>query len=244
MESWLLYAGLLLIALLFFEIVWVLVHAFRAVRGGEQARPVHSVGEGGVRILVIGDSTAYGTGAIEQKNSLVGRLVQDYPSCTVINHSENAMDLRRLVAKLKELGGNKFDVVVMHVGGVDTLKLTTQDRIKALLLEAFACAKGMGAKTVTLVSVNNVASAKMFHAPLRYAFGRRSRKVSEISAAACAEAGVFHVPLYKERLHDPLRRNGVHFAADGIHPNDHGYGLWYAEIKQVVGPQLQKIITE
>lgn len=243
--DWFLIVGTAFIGALLFEIVWVIIHSQRAVRAGKRVEPAERLVAGrSIRVLIIGDSTAYGTGASCSKFSLVGRLIQDYPQCTVVNASENAMSLARLVDKLQQMKGQSFDVVMIHIGGIDTLQFTPEKTIRLKLHEAFGYAKEMGAKMVTLVSVNNISSAAFFHTPIRQLYGFRSKRVSEVSHQVCGESDVIHVPLYTTRSIDPLRQRGFHFAPDGIHPNDQGYEIWYGMIKAAIDPKLAKLIKD
>ncbi|MDO8624361.1 MAG: SGNH/GDSL hydrolase family protein [bacterium] len=218
-----------------YEVVRVIRHALVSKRLGREAT-IFSRGVlmGGKRILIIGDSTSYGTGTSDPAYSLAGRLASDMPEYAIENLSENAMSLTQLVEKLRTVEG-PYARMFIHIGGVDTLALTPLHKVRRELTEALEQAQALTRGRVYLVSVNNPGLVPAFRFPLSWLFGRRSRQVSLVCDEACIARGVHHVPLWQRREHDPLLQAPERlFARDGLHPNDEGYGLWYQKIKQAL----------
>lgn len=212
----------------------------RAVLAGKQATPVSNLKPGAhKRILVIGDSTSYGTGATQPENSLVGRLVRDFPESEIINASENGMDITRLEKKLGGMTHEKFDIVMLHIGGVDTIAFTRNRTIVSCINKIREHTKLMGAHTVALVSMNNVGSLPLAHFPFTTIYSARSRRVTNLFEKTCVDCDLVHIPLYTENKTEPLLRNGKnHFSTDKMHPNDEGYGIWYQKIKEIIHPYI------
>jgi lysophospholipase L1-like esterase len=222
-----------------FEIVWFGTRIMRAIRAGKIAIPAaQEVSSSSARLLVIGDSTSYGSGASQPSFSLVGRLAQDFPQFTIVNASENAMSLAQVRKKMETISTReRFDIIMIHVGGIDTLLFTPISIIQKELHQIFSLARAMGAQTVVLVSVNNVGSVPLFHFPFNHLFTHRSRLVSEACDKESLLNDIVHVPLFSETAFEPLLRNGHQFfSVDGIHPNDEGYGVWYEKIRTTVSP--------
>ena len=230
------------LGLLLYQAAWLVVRGRRAVQAGKQAVPASQVStREQARVLIIGDSTAYGTGASQAEYSLAGRLAHDFPQFTIINAAENAMSIAQLEQKVAALKDQhqQFDVVMIHLGGMDTISFTRLKQIKTKLNAIFAETKHLGARLTVLVSVNNVGAAPFFQFPLDRLYTHRSRQVSAACNAACAEAKALHVPLFVERSDDPLFvKSGPLFAPDGIHPNDDGYAMWYQKIKTTIEPHV------
>ena len=59
---------------------------------------------------------------------------------------------------------------------------------------------------------------------------QRARTLHRLVAAAAARTGAVYVNLFHERDDDPFVRNPSLHAADGLHPGDAGYRLWWAEL--------------
>jgi len=189
--------------------------------------PANPVG----RILILGDSTSYGTGALNSDNSLVGRLIKDYPNYTVINKSQNGLRFSQLEKQLTTLADiNNLDYIFLHIGGMDTLYFTSQATIKKVFdkFAKFCFAKKV--RQCFVVSVNNTGNVPMYHFPLNYLLGKRSHVVSDQLNKLAQNYGFVSIPLYENKALEPLLSSSDLFSADKIHPNDKGYGKWYEKI--------------
>ncbi|MCA9360704.1 hypothetical protein KC730_02325 [Candidatus Kaiserbacteria bacterium] len=231
---------LVLVIFVIFEVIWITTRAKRAVRAGEVAVPASQKGgENSLRVLVVGDSTAFGTGASAPEFSMVGRLIADFPNLTVVNAAENALNVNQVRKKMQSLESEKFDIIIIHVGGVDTLAFTSAKKIRKELQNIFSCANKMQATSVVLVSVNNVGSIPLFHFPINKIFRYRSLCISQLCHEESEKSSVVHVPLYAEKKEEPLYQNGIwHLSPDSIHPNDLGYEIWYKKVKLAVSPHI------
>lgn len=236
-----LYIGIALIAIVCIETVRIVILSRRAVHSGKKTTPVAQVNaQATKRVLVIGDSTSYGTGALEKENSLVGRLAKDFPNIEIVNASENAMSMERLHEKLQTLKGEKFDMVMIHIGGIDMLSFTPSSKIHTLAKDIFSLTRDLSAQKVFLVSMNNPVSAPLFRFPVNHILDKRSKALTEVFADVCAQSSIDHIPLYVDNPDDPFHADPErYYAYDGIHPNDEGYGIVYEKIKTRVAPHLQ-----
>lgn len=230
----------LIFAALLYESLRILKYAKRAIQAGKEARPVERVvPEAPKHVLVIGDSTSLGTGASDQRNSLVGRLAADFPNLAITNASENAMDLRRLYEKLESFNESNFDIIMIHIGGIDTISFSRFSKLSELLKKTLERACAMSNEKVFVISMNNVGSAPLFRFPLNIIYDRRSRMLTSLFHELCNDVQVIHIPLYEKKKHDPLPKDpGKLYAHDNIHPSDEGYGYWYDKIKKGVIPYL------
>lgn len=235
-------AFVIVVLLILFEAVRIGIHARKAVAAGKRAVPVSKTHTNPhKRVLVIGDSTSFGTGSQESKNSLVGRLAQDFDDLEIVNASENAMSIKRLSEKLAGLRGTHFDAIMMHIGGVDTLSLTSSRSILHYFNLIAEATQNLGATTIVLISMNNVGGAPLFRFPLNMFLDWRSKKLSALFSHISEEHGFVHVPLHRDLACCPLvlERDRL-FSEDKIHPNDAGYGVWYRIIKDAVTPYLSR----
>ncbi len=232
--------GILVLCVVCYEAIRIGIHARKAVLAGKRAVPVSKAHASPHKsVLVIGDSTSFGTGAREAKNSLVGRLAQDYPNIAITNASRNAMNVRELKHTLSNIRENHFDIIMMHIGGVDTLSFTSSAQITHHFKEIAEHTVAMGAEAVILVSVNNVGTAPFIRFPLSTLFDWRSRKMTELFSKLSNTHNMHHVPLYEKREDDPLGKEPeILFSDDKIHPNDAGYAVWYRMIQNAVDPYL------
>lgn len=225
-----------------YTILKILFFVRRAISAGKKAIPLSNIfPQARKRILIIGDSTSYGTGATDPKLSLAGRLIQDFPEYEIVNASENGINIKRLYEKLAGLSHERFDMIQIHIGGVDTLSFTRRDTLHTYIQKIYHCAQSMGAEVVVLVSMNNVGALPLFHFPLNRLFDARSERVTKIFQEACQNTTMLHVPLHTHRAHEPLLRDGgKYFSADRLHPNEAGYGIWYEKIKAIIPTHMLK----
>jgi lysophospholipase L1-like esterase len=184
------------------------------------------------RFLVVGDSTAFGTGATDPKNSVAGRLAQDFPGAQIENLAKNGINTRELRWILETIKTQRFDLIVMHIGGIDILSFTSLSQIRKHLTEILMLAQKLS-KHVILVSAMNVGSSPVFWFPISTLYSHRTRAVRKIFLEESKKAAVPYVDLYRQKRHDPFCHSPeTFFAPDKIHPNDLGYGLWYENIKK------------
>ncbi len=222
------------------EGVRLIYYGYRAHLSGERTTPVSQMCKNPrKRILIVGDSTSYGTGASSPNNSLVGRFASDFPDFEIINESENALNIANLEKKL-ENGSGTFDVLMIHIGGIDTLAFTSFLKMEKLFLRINEHIKRRNFRTVILVTVNNVGLSPFIRFPLKHLFEERSRKMHSFFEKMAQRYNMVHVSLYELAENDPLAKDPRRlFSADKIHPSDEGYGIWYARIKEVITPYLR-----
>lgn len=216
------------------RLLWYLKSARRL--GAEAAFFSHAFNTHAKNVLVIGDSTSYGTGVQDKTRSLAGRLAADMPEYAVVNLSENGMSLKRLCENLAKLE-DAYEHTFIHIGGVDTLTFTPLATVSSRMRAAIQKAKKITRGRVFLISVNNSGAVPAYRFPFAQLLSKRSRQVSMISDAVCMVEGVTHVPLWRRAKEDMLGANPSRLIArDLMHPTDEGYGVWYEQIRQALQP--------
>ncbi len=237
----LLYASIGVALLILYYGVHFGIHIRRAIVDGKSTKPFSQTpAHARKRILIIGDSTAYGTGALNPENSIAGRLARDFPDTAIINEAHNAMNMAQLVDKLKGLHHEHFDHTLIHIGGIDTLSCTQLNVLAEHMKAALYAARAITSGTIFLVSVNNVGTLPLMRFPFTHFYTRRSKCVTTTFAHVIAHtADTVHIPLYAERADDPLTRDPrTLFSHDGIHPSDAGYAYWYQKIRAAIAPSM------
>lgn len=181
-------------------------------------------------LLVVGDSTAVGTGASDAGHSLPGLLAVAQPKLRVVN---KAADGARYADFARQLEGvtERFDAVLVLGGGNDVIRLTGADQLRADVRRVAQLARERGTRVI-LMPPGNVGNAPFFFAPLSWWMDRRSQQLHRVVQDAARDTGARYVGLYKDARSDPfaLRPTELH-AADGLHPSDAGYALWAQELR-------------
>ncbi len=187
--------------------------------------------DSGMSILVIGDSTAVGTGASSPEHSLAGLLGVHFPNASIENRGVNGAKTRELIERLKKLSDRHFDLIMIHIGGNDVVRFTERKELKHDIDSVLRLAKQLADKVV-LVSTGNVGTAKLLPYGTRWLFTWRTRQVREILKSAAVKQGVSYADLFREHANDPFALEPrKYYAADFFHPSDAGYLDWFTLIK-------------
>ena len=195
------------------------------------AEPTH-------RLLVVGDSTAVGTGAGAPKRSVAGLLGRDHPGWAIVNAGRNGARLEDVVDQLQAArrDGRRYDTVLVLAGGNDVIRFTGWDAVRGDLAQIVDHARALAPRVVLMPS-GNVGSAPFFHPPLNWLMSQRSRALHAIVRETAERGdGVAYVDLYRERDVDPFALQPERYhAADGLHPSDAGYALWRRALQEQAG---------
>ena len=181
-----------------------------------------------LRLLVVGDSTAVGTGASSAALSVAGRAGQAFARLAIENR---AADGARHADVLQQLqAGGSFDMVLVQVGGNDVIRPGSLDGLEADIDEVVRRARAL-APEVVLMPCGNVGNAPFFFAPVSWWMTQRSRTLHRYTQAAALRGGVRYVRLFHDRQDDPFVLDPTLNASDGLHPGDRGYALWWQELQ-------------
>jgi len=183
------------------------------------------------RLLVVGDSTGVGTGASTARYSVAGRIAADHPHLEIVNRAGDGARFADVVRQLDAVPATRFDIVLIQAGGNDVIRFTSAETLRAHIDEALRLA-GEKARTVIVMPSGNVGNAPFFFAPLSWIMTSRSRELHAMVRASAAASGAVYVNLFKEAADDPFVRDPQRLhAADGLHPSDDGYALWYSQLR-------------
>lgn len=182
------------------------------------------------RLLIVGDSTAVGTGASSPRTSVAGLIASDHPDWAIDNRARDGAKFAEIESQLD--AGQRYDVVLVMAGGNDVIRLTgagTLDRqVRAVAERARTIAP-----RVILMPSGNVGNAPFFFPPWSWWMSQRSRNLHAIVRHTAASTGAVYVNLYQERENDPfVQQPDVMNAKDGLHPSDAGYRVWYRALQE------------
>lgn len=181
------------------------------------------------KLLVVGDSTALGTGADAPASSLAGWIGQAQPQWRIDNLAANGARFADVVQQLQGAASG-YDLVLVVAGGNDVMRVTSADTLRTGMRDAVALAHQRG-RSVVLMPCGNVGHAPFFWPPVSWWMGQRSQTLHAIAASVAREGDARYVRLLQPRETDPfaLHSREMH-AADGLHPSSAGYRQWYSEL--------------
>lgn len=180
-----------------------------------------------LRLLIVGDSTAVGTGATAPQDSVAGLLGRSFPRLQIDNRSRDGARFAGLLAQLD--GDERFDMVLVMAGGNDVVRLRG---LKAMQgdVERVTQRARQRADLVVLMPAGNVGNAPFFFAPVSWLMTWRSRRLHAFVSQAASRHGAVVVDLFRESADDPFVQRPELNATDGLHPNDAGYRVWFGEL--------------
>ncbi len=187
-----------------------------------------------LKVLILGDSTALGTGTNDSRESTAGRLGSDYPNADIKNISENGLKLEGLLKIIYEIPKEShFDLIIIQIGANDITGFTPFQKIEAELDELLLWTNLSGTKTIILTS-GNIGLAPVFRAPLSNIISARTNSVRELFKKKIAlDESASYVDLFKNKEEDIFSKDPErYYASDKFHPSGYGYEIWYQEIKK------------
>lgn len=207
-----------------------------------EVRPYEQVGAGEnpQSILVLGDSTGYGTGAGAGKYSIAGLLGSDYPNYAVTNNSKNGRTIGEALVEIKTLPIEpSHTLLLLQIGGNDILQKRDIDVVRRELTQLYSEANKRSVHVV-MISSGNVGTAAAFTGTKKAGeYERLSRQFREMFIAVASESGVTYVDLFQEPEVDVFfAEPKKYLAIDGLHPSKEGYAYWY----QTLGPVVRSVV--
>ena len=185
-----------------------------------------------LRLLVLGESTVDGVGAVSQDEALTGQLAHALARRTGHEVTWQAVgktgaNARVVYDELLALA-RPADLVVIALGVNDTIELHSAARFRRDLLRlTVALRRRLGRVPVLLAGVPPMDRFPTLPQPLRAVFGLRSAALDAAAASLAALPGVGHVPMPAAMLDPDI------FAADRFHPGPAGYHIWGEQLAAI-----------
>lgn len=184
------------------------------------------------KILVLGDSTAVGTGSLNPRDSVAGRFGRDFPQAHIVNLAFNGQKIHQLAASVdpKKLG--TFDLVVVQIGANDIIRFTNLKDVEGDLNTLLIKLTQISPKVVLLHS-GDVGSAPIFPKLLKGFWTQRSLALRELYKRYAQKYHVLYVDLLAQLTDDIFLKDIKRFyCQDLLHPSGDGYGVWYQAIRR------------
>lgn len=193
----------------------------------------------GLRILVIGDSTAVGTGAEISEGSIAGLVGKKFPQASIKNLGVNGAVTSEIIPRLEQDTEN-YDLIMIHVGGNDTRKFLPLDQLEADLNTAIDLAQEK-APAVTLTSTGSLGTAKLLPFGVRWLYTRQTYKVRNLFKRVAEEQGIPYANILRPVKEDPFAQQPKkYYSADWFHPSSEGYADWFQFIELAIDQALEK----
>ncbi len=234
MKHWLVYSISITLVIV---VLYVTVFGWRVATGKMIARNTQpfafALENPTQRILIVGDSTAYGTGAETPAQSTAGYFHRDFPAAEIVNLSKNGAKIENIRHMLNTATG-RFDLVILHAGANDIIYFTplatTQQQMDTLLKDAKKYSNN-----VLLLTSGNIGAAPIFMPPLSWIYTARAKTFLAAFKKVAIANDVIAVNLFLEKKEDIYRQDiKKYYAADRLHLTGEGYYVWYQQIRKTM----------
>ena len=194
--------------------------------------PFQQQGQGGSRILFMGESTCLGYGAEDRSVTVAGYFGADFRRSEICNYGRNGYLLRDVSAQIGSLQGpalhERFDLAVNIIGGNDTLWFTPISTIVKNLHLLLDRVQPLSHRVI-LVYGGNLGELLIMPSYMRNAMRKRSSLVNDLFQSIAIERGVLFVNGFFE--HDLRMVDPANFCPDLLHPCAQGYKHFYNHIR-------------
>ena len=187
------------------------------------------------QILVAGDSSAVGLGASNPKETIAGRIGQQFPDWDITNLGVSGANLKDLLHVLRRQDKKHYDLIVLQIGGNDITHFTPYETIRSELAKVISLSSKLSSKTIILTA-GNIGSAPVFNWPLSAIITDRTLNVREIFIDEVAKnKTISYVDLFKDSKDDPfVKYPKKYYAQDLFHLTGDGYGVWYLDVQKLL----------
>lgn len=186
-------------------------------------------GESGepARLLVIGESTVAGLGARTHKEALAGQFASRLAErlgrrveWSVVGR--NGVTARRTIVELvPQVKGERFDYILLGIGGNDVMKLSSPKKWRRDMLDLLGILRRRNPEAVIFISnCPMIVYSPVIPQPIKFLLWELSKM---------HDANIREFTSGMERVHyypQPADVTLDGFFADGIHPSEQGYSDW------------------
>jgi len=180
-------------------------------------------------IVVAGDSTAFGVGALPAETT-AGRIAAAFPHARVINVACSGANVGCVRSQLESLDIERADMVLIHACANDVLEFRNVAKVEADLRSALAKAKSLSLNVV-LMPGHDFSVAPFFLRGVSRLIEWQARKVHAMVTRVTREMDVMFVDLFRHPTTEPfVREPRRYYCPDLLHPSGEGYAIWFAAL--------------
>lgn len=190
----------------------------------------------GLRLLILGDSSAAGVGAKTQGQALSGHLAASLVAecqLTWLLEAETGATTKTSLQKLDGLPEGRFDIALLVHGVNDTTRFTAARRFRSRQLALMDQLRARhGVRLFLLSGVPPMHHFPLLPQPLRWVLGCHANRLDRQLAALAAQR--------EDTVHQPLNLpfDPRFVATDGFHPSPRAYRVWADMLARTIRDQV------
>jgi lysophospholipase L1-like esterase len=194
----------------------------------------------GLKVAVLGDSTALGQGtdSVEQSFSfqyIDKYIIPNYENIQYRNFAVSGVKTQSaLESQLPKLIQFEPDLLFVSIGANDVTGLSGEK----VFVEQFTKLADTIAKMkikVVWMSIPDFITSPILLPPLRDYLSMTANKYNKLGKTIVVEQGFYYVDVFDSTRKEFLDKATLYFSIDKFHPSKDGYSLWVREINKTVG---------
>lgn len=184
-------------------------------------------------LLILGDSTGVGSGAVRPEESIAGRLAPFIGATYVENQAKNGAAVEDLSTQIQHIRLSHYDFILIQIGGNDILAFHSAKKMAYMLDKIMDTLPDAG--KIVLVSAGNVGGATLIPLVARPLYTYMTLRVHKEFGKLAKKRGITYVNLFIPPSKDPFVKDpGRYLSPDGLHPSSEGYEFWFEQIKRAL----------
>ncbi len=205
-----------------------------------QTTPYEQTVAGDKRILIVGDSTGYGTGVCDPRLSVAGLIGKNFTSYSISNDSSNGRTIAGGIEVLQKLAqDDHYELILLQIGANDILQKRDVEIVQRELSTLYKEAK-KHSKNVVMLSNGNIGASYAFKGKEAETYTALSRIFRTLYMDTAKLHEVVYIDLFEEPQDDVFVQDPKKYTAfDGLHPSEEGYAVWYKKLQPVLREMLK-----
>lgn len=201
----------------------------RGVQSSITTTPFSRQGNDGKKILILGDSLAYGTGTSSPEKSVAGLVASRFPDATVENKAVNGKQTKGLASEMDDIKG-QYDLILVIIGGNDVLRPWISLNESGKNLDLIYAKAAEHSDNVIALTTGDLRYTTFFLWPANHYFSRRSVILRDKAVTAANKTkNVTYINLVERNKY--ITFDHLKEAPDRLHLSDDGARYWFDAIK-------------
>lgn len=181
------------------------------------------------KILVVGDSIAYGVGTTKSEKSISGRLGEKFPNSKITTRAENGLTTSELLEDKEKYFRGDFDKTVIIIGANDIIWWKNLEKTTSNIKKIIKEAENNKSKTYFYTS-GKIGEAPVIPWYLKPIYNKRSLTIRNKAKRISKEhKNTEYIDLISDGK-DIFSGKKKYYAKDLLHLSDKGYKLWFERL--------------